>query len=235
MPIIASRSGEIRQLLSALSDPKRRAGAAIRLEAIGSRVVPYVAEELGRLTLSARRVLLEALRDVHTAEAETLRKRLIRSQAEPAADPKAAVGRRSPRGRLFVDGTDDPETKALADLRALPPPRRDERAAVSRARGEAHLALARTGSRLARRDLLTSFKTLSPGRTPIYCEAAGLIGDEAFLAPLARIALIRPEAGKALESIAKREKISKRSNAFRNLEKPLRLIVAKSIDGAADS
>ena len=81
MPIVASRGGEIRRLLEGLSDPKRRAGAALRLRSLGARVVPHVAEELGRLDADARRALLEVLGDVQTADAKALRKRLIRAEA----------------------------------------------------------------------------------------------------------------------------------------------------------
>ena len=68
MPILTSRGTEIRKLLLELSDPKRRAGATLRLRSFGSRVVPHVADELGRLDADARTALLDALRDVQTAE-----------------------------------------------------------------------------------------------------------------------------------------------------------------------
>lgn len=225
MPIVASRGGEIRRLLLELSDPKRRAGAVMRLRSLGARVVPHVAEELGRLDAEARRALLDALREVETADAKALRKRLVRADA-PSAAPGA--GPEAPRESAGLAG---PEAQALQALRALPPPRRDERASVSRERGEAHLALARIGARLARKDLLLSLQILGGERARLYCEAAGLIGDAEFLAALAGLVGIRPEAAKAIALIAAREKITPRSKALRSLAEPARLIVARSIAG----
>ena len=223
MPIVASRGGEIRRLLEGLSDPKRRAGAVLRLRSLGARVVPHVADELGRLDTDARRALVEVLADVQTADAKALRKRLTRSEvAGPESARPAAPG---------PGGSTGPESRTLDALRALPPPRRDERATVSRERGEAHLALARIGSRLARKDLLLCLDTLGAERARLYCEAAGLIGDGDFLPSLARVAEARPEAATAIALIASRERVTLRSKVLRNLEEPLRLIVARSIAG----
>lgn len=218
MPIVASRGREIRKLLGDLSEPGRRAGALIRLRNLGSRVVPHAGDDLARLDAEARRDLLEILRDVQTADAKALKKRLVR------VDPDATT---SPRREAPADA--DPEARSLEDIRALPPPRQNERASVSRERGEAHLALARAGSRLARKDLLLSLTTLAAERSRLYCEAAGLIGDAAFIAPLARLALVRPEAAQALAAIAKRERITARSKILRDLDEPLRPILARAI------
>ena len=229
MPIVASRGGEIRRLLEGLSDPKRRAGAVLRLRSLGARVVPHVADELGRLDTDARRALLEVLADVQTADAKALRRRLARSEA---ATPESL--RPAPPGagdETGPGGSTDPEFLALDALRALPPPRRDERASVSRERGEAHLALARIGSRLARKDLLLCLDTLGAERARLYCEAASLIGDGDFLASLARLAPARPEAAAAISRIAGRLKLTSRSRILRDLDAPLRLIVARSIAG----
>lgn len=215
MPIVASRGSEIRNLLAALADPRKRAGAVLRLRKLGSRVVPHAEEELGRLDPEARRALAEALGGIQTDDARALTRRLVR--AAPAPPPS------KDRGDASAEGL------ALADLRSVPPPQPDERPAVSRERGEAHLALARTGSRLARKDLLLCLKTLDAKRTRLYCEAAGLIGDAAFLAPLAKIAGVRAEAGEALASIAVRERITARSKVLRDLDEKLRPIVARAI------
>jgi hypothetical protein len=230
VPIIASRGGEIRRLIKDLYDPKRRVGAVIRLKSVGSRVVPHAAEELGRLDLKARQALLEVLRDLQTTDAKALKRRLTRAETETAPSPENRSVRQAST-ETVMDQSPDPESKALNDLRSLPPPRASERASISRERGEAHLVLARHESRLARKDLLLSLNTLDAERTRLYCEAAGLIGDAAFLAPLARIASRRPEAAKALSDIALREKISARSKALRDLDEPLRLIVAKALVG----
>ncbi|MBX7184992.1 MAG: hypothetical protein K1Y01_07590 [Vicinamibacteria bacterium] len=227
MPIVASRGGEIRRLLSDLSDPKRRTGAFLRLRSVGARVVPHVADELGRLDADARRALLDALKDVQTEDARALRKRLLRADAPPPADAAAS----SMESTRRPAGSAGPESLALQSLRTLAPPRRDERAAVSRERGEAHLALARAGSRLARKELLLSLTTLGADRARLCCEAAGLIGDADFLAPLARLASQRPEAAKAIAAIAAREKITARSKVLRTLDEPLRVIVARALAG----
>ena len=219
MPILTSRAAEIRRLLTELSDPKRRAGASLRLRSFGSRVVPHVADELGRLDGEAKAALLEALRDVQTAEGRALRKRLDR--IEPGTPPQP--------GRRGDAGSDGAESRALECLRALPPPRPAEKASLSRERGEAHLILARMGSRLARKDLLQSLDLLGAERARLYCEAAGLIGDPDFLAPLARLVAGRPEAAEAISRIAKRERVTPRSRILRTLEAPLRLVVARSI------
>lgn len=233
MPIVASRSAEIRRLLGELANPRRRAGAVLRLRGVGSRVVPHAAEELARLDPEARRALAEALLEVDTDDARNLRKRLLR--ADPDGPPARATGsspgagsKTSSRGREAEDGL---EARALRDLRALPPPGAAERPAVSRERGEAHLALARLGSRLARKDLLLSLVTLDPRRTGLYCEAAGLIGDLAFLKPLAGLAGVRPEAAAALAEIAKREHLTARSKAIRDLDESLRPVVARALAG----
>jgi HEAT repeat protein len=76
-----------------------------------------------------------------------------------------------------------------------------------------------------------SLNTLGPERTRLYCEAAGLIGDGEFLAPLARWAAKRPEAVRAIAQIGVRERITPRSKALRNLEEPLRVIVARALAG----
>ena len=197
----------------------------MRLRSLGARVVPHVAEELGRLDSAARGALLDVLRDVETADAKALRRRLVRANA-----PTPAQSAR-PESPADAVGSAGPESQALQALRALPPPRRDERASVSRERGEAHLALARIGARLARKDLLLCLDTLGAERARLYCEAAGLIGDGDFLPSLARVAQVRPEAAKAIALIASRERLTLRSKVLRNLEEPLRLIVARSIAG----
>jgi len=204
----------------------------LRLRALGSRVVPHAADELPRLDAGGRRALLDVLSEIQTGEAKALMKRLLR--AEPARPSAASEVGPGPSDVGVVDdvGDDGTEAKALETLRALPPPHGNERAAISRERGEAHLALARTGSRLARKDLLASLTTLEARRTRLYCEAAGLIGDAAFLAPLARIAPVREEATKALAAIAIREKITARSKVLRNLDESLRPLVARAIVGS---
>lgn len=235
MPIVASRGGEIRRLLLELSDPKRRAGAVMRLRSLGARVVPHVTDELGRLDVHARRALLEVLRDVETADARSLRKRLIRAEPESPegteAGPEPSPASSEPESAPGSRGSGGPESRALEALRSLPPPRRDERASVSRERGEAHLALARTGSRLARKDLLVSLGALAPERSRLYCEAAGLMGDGDFLAPLARMAAKQPEALRAIARIAEREKITLRSKILKTLDEPLRVMVARALAG----
>jgi hypothetical protein len=220
LPIVASRGGDVRRLLRDLRDEKRRAGAIIRLRALGARVVPHVPDELEGLNVDARRALLDALQEVHTADAKTLRRRLV--GAEPPATPERGAA---------VEPAGSTEAGALDALRALPPPRPKERASISRERGEAHLVLARTGSRLARRELLLSLEILGADRARLYCEAAGLIGDAQFLAPLARIAHSQSEAVAAISRIARRERITSRSSILRALEEPLRLVVARSISG----
>jgi hypothetical protein len=224
MPIVASRGNEIRRRLDELNDPKRREGAALRLKSLGARVVPRVSEDLAQLGPEARQALLEALNDVDTADARALKKRLAR--LEPGTTPAEARSRGSRDRR-----EDSADAKALETFRNLPPLRPNERASVSRERGEAHLALARAGSRLARKDLLLSLTTLESGRTRLYCEAAGLIGDAEFLTPLARLAGDRPEAAKAIFEIAAREKITGRSKVLKELPESVRVIVAKALVG----
>lgn len=234
MPIVASRSAEIRRLLGELTNPRRRAGAVLRLRGLGSRVVPHAAEELARLDPEARRALAEALLEVDTDDARNLRRRLLR--ADPGEPPARAAGS-APGGAgartsgLVRKSEDGLEARALRDLRALPPPGAAERPGVSRERGEAHLALARLGSRLARKDLLLSLVTLDPRRTGLYCEAAGLIGDLAFLKPLAGLAGVRTEAAAALAQIARRERLTARSKAIRDLDESLRPVVARALAG----
>jgi hypothetical protein len=189
---------------------------------------------LGRLDLDARTALLEALRDVDTADARALRKRLGDIEPRPEAvssDPTNGNGGTRPGSKTRRARSENAETMALDAFRTLPPPRPNERASISRERGEAHLALARAGSRLARQDLLLSLSTLDAARTRVYCEAAGLIGDGAFMAPLARIAPVREEAVRALAQIAAREKITARSKVLRDLDASLRVIVAKALVG----
>jgi hypothetical protein len=224
MPIVASRGNEIRRLLSELLDPKRRAGAVLRLKSMGARVVPHVAAELGGLDAASRRALGEALAEVDTADARSLLQRLGRVEAE------SAVGASRPEEPLDQDTSGD-DSAALETLRALPAPRPNERAAVSRERGEAHLVLARAGSRLARKDLLHSLTIFDKGRARLYCEAAGLIGDEEFLTPLARLASGVPEAERAIFDIATREKITARSKILKALPEPIRVAVAKALVG----
>lgn len=224
MPIVASRGNEIRRRLDELNDPKRREGAVLRLKSLGARVVPHVSEDLARLEPDARQALLEALADVSTADARALKKRLAR--LDPGAKPAQTSARGSQNRR-----EDSEDARAIEAFRNLPPPRPDERASVSRERGEAHLALARAGSRLARKDLLQSLATLESGRTRLYCEAAGLIGDAEFLAPLARLAGDRPEAAKAIFEIAAREKITARSKVLKELPEAVRVSVAKALVG----
>lgn len=228
MPIVASRGREIRRLIADLADARTRAGAIVRLRSLGSRVVPHANEEFGRLEAEARQALIEALEDVQTQDGQALRKRLLR--AAPAGSPNV----RARPVRKVADPEDTgrgAEGAALSALRTLPPPRPSERASVSRERGEAHLALARMGSRLARKDLLASLLTLSADRARLYCEAAGLIGDEDFLTPLARLAAHRPEAEVAIFRIASSRKINRRSKVLKTLEEPLRLIVARALSG----
>ncbi len=228
MPIVASRGNEIRRLLSELLDPRRRAGAALRLKSMGARVVPHVGAALDGLDAAARKALGEALAEVNTADARALRKRLARVDAESATDPRPKAA-----GPPEPNGPDEPgeDSRALEILRTLPPPRPNERATVSRERGEAHLALARAGSRLARKDLLLSLTTLERGRARLYCEAAGLIGDAEFLAPLTRLSPGLPEADRAIFDIATREKITARSKILKTLPEPVRVAVAKALVG----
>jgi hypothetical protein len=234
VPIVASRGREIQRLLDDLAEPRKRTGAIIRLRSLGARVVPHAAEELGRLNTQAREALLEALRDVDSADARALRRRLARATPAPVSD-QATEGRVPPRlsgaSKHANTGTMDAEGRALDEFRRLPAARPSERASISRARGEAHLALARAGSRLARQDLLQNLHTLSADRTRLYCEAAGLIGDGAFLAPLARLVHARPEAAEAIARIALRERITGRSKILRDLEQPLRVVVARALTG----
>ena len=238
MPIVASKGSEIRRLLQDLSDPKRRTGAVMRLRALGARVVPHAADELGRLDPAARRALVDALRDVDTAEGRALRDRLTRSEAEfapatltPARVRPLAPGRRAGDRRTDASEAPGAEAEAMEALQALPPPRPNERATISRERGEAHLALARLGSRLARKDLLLGLTTLEAARTRAYSEAAGLIGDVEFMAPLARLAEAQPEAARAIFDIAAREKITARSKVLLKLDEPLRPIIARCLIG----
>jgi hypothetical protein len=223
VPIVASRGREIRKLIRDLADPKERRGAMLRLKGLGPRVVPHVEDELGRLDLETRRALLEALADLETTDARALKARLSRVEPTAAPAPRAAT----PQGEAVR--SESVESASLDALRALPPPRVNERPTISRDRGEAHLALARAGSRLARKDLLHSLATLPPERSRLYCDAAGLIGNAEFLEALARIANVQPDALTALSAIAAREKITLRSKAIRELSEPLRVVVARAI------
>lgn len=213
MPIVASRSAEIQRLLNDLGNPRRRDAAVLRLRSLGARVVPHALAELGRLDAEARRALVEVLADVATAEARSLRNRLGGAEAELS---KPSISQ-------------DAEAMALEGFRRLPPPRRGESAAVSRNRGEAHLVLARLGSRLARKDLISGLATLEPNRARLYCEAAGLIGDAAFLEPLARTAQSVPEALSAIAAIVRREKITLRSRILRHLDESVRATIARAV------
>lgn len=200
----------------------------MRLRSLGARVVPHVSDELGRLDAGARAALLDAIGEVQTADAKALRKRLVRSEA-PTGERAGPAPPGGGEGETRPGDSAGPESRALDSLRALPPPRRDERASISRERGEAHLALARIGSRLARKDLLLCLETMGADRARLYCEAAGLIGDGDFLAPLARLAALRPEAAKAIAAIAAREKITPRSKILRTLDPASRLTVARAL------
>lgn len=234
MPIVASKGSEIRRLLQELSDPKRRPGAVMRLRALGARVVPHVADELGRLDAAARRALVEALEDVNTAEGRALKDRLARLETTEGLDSGASARPRLPAGNVerlppAAPETPGAEARAMHILQTLPPPRPNESAAVSRERGEAHLALARLGSRLARKDLLLGLRTLGAARTRLYCEAAGLIGDVEFLTPLARLAETQREAARAVFDIAAREKVTARSRVLLKLDPSLRPIIARCL------
>ena len=222
MPILVSQGAEIRRWLLDLGNPRRRTAAALRLRALGSRVVTHVNDELGRLDGGVREAVLEVLSHVDTAEARAVRKRLNRAGGEPASSSAiAAPSRASPWGIPGTEDAADTESVALSTLRRLPPTGRKESAAVHRDRSEAHLALARLGSRLARKDLLQSLTTVDPGRSRVYCEAAGLIGDGEFLGPLARLTSASTEAFAAIAAIARREKITPRSRLLRTLNGPL--------------
>lgn len=225
MPIVASRGNEIRRLLGELSDPKRRAGAMLRLRALGTRVVPHAADELGRLNADARAALLDALGDLDTIDAKTLRTRLVRVESLSSKAASSAA-----RGSTVIADLGI-ESKALETLRRLPMPSASERTSITRERGEAHLSLARAGSRLARKDLLRSLEALPPGRTGLYCEAAGLIGDASFLEALARVGATREEGIAAISSVTAREKITARSKAVRELDPALRNVVARALVG----
>ena len=89
--------------------------------------------------------------------------------------------------------------------------------------------LARLESRLARKDLLQGLATLEPNRARLYCEAAGLIGDLEFLAPLSRLAPNVKEASPAIAAIAKRENITIRSRLLRDLDVSVLAAVAQSL------
>jgi hypothetical protein len=220
MPIVASRGDQIQRLLDALADPKSRGGSVIRLRAVGARIVPHVAESFTRMTAEARATVIDILADVETADARTLRRRLQR--VDPGPEPPAAA-------ESTHRAHDGAEARALAELKRLPPPQRNERANVSRERGEAHLALARAESRLARKDLLVSLETLDAPRLRVYCEAAALIGDMAFLAPLARIAKKGDAAAAAIAAIAKRERITARSKVLASLDATSRTAVLQAL------
>jgi hypothetical protein len=179
-------------------------------------VVPHVEPEIRHLDVEARHALLDALADLTTDDASALRRRLLRMTPAPAKQTNAE---------------ESPEGVALRELRRLPPPRSDESALLSRERGEAHLALARAGSKLARTDLLHCLISIGAARSRLYCEAAGWIGDAAFVAPLARLAASQPAAAQAIGAIASREKITVRSKVIKDLDESLRPTVAKALAG----
>lgn len=223
MPIVESRAAQIRRLIADLDDPARREAATARLRTMGARVPGHVEEDLVRLSAAARTSLIEVLRGVETADARAVLQRLERAATRPGGRPGPPVSRtRSGDPSVSASGDGDgpdAEASALAALRAHPPAQARESAAVSRARGEAHLALARAGSRLARKDLLHCLETLGPERGRLYCEAAGLIGDAAFVPVLAGLATGRPDggAGDALMTIAARERLTARSKVVKDL------------------
>lgn len=224
MPIVASRAGEIRRRIAELADPRTRDGAILRLKALGPRVPPHVEEDLARLAPEVRAAIGEVLRDVDTADARAILRRLGRPSpiAEAGRVASTSTGDTSPL---------DEETEAANELRALPPPRAGEAASVSRKRGEAHLRLARAGSRLARKDLIACLTALGPDRGRPYCEAAALIGDAEFLPVLAGIAARPADVGAsvAIAAIAAREKLSARSKAIKELRPALRAIALQAI------
>lgn len=238
MPIVASRADEIRRRIAELADPKSRPGAILRLKVLGPRVPPHVREDLARLPPEVRSALAEVLRDVDTADARAIVRRL-------GGFPPGTTGPETTDLRPSKAGTApaprDAEAEALNELRALPPPRSGEAASVSRKRGEAHLVLARTGSRLARKDLLACLGVLGAERGRLYCEAAALIGDAEFLPVLAGLAARSAGcgAGDAIGAIAAREGLTPRSKALRDLEPALRALameaIARGRAGARDS
>lgn len=227
MPIVASRADEIRRRIAELGDPKTRARAILRLKALGPRVPPHVEHGLVRMAPEVRAAIAEVLRYVDTADARAILRRLVPGASEEADDTTGTGGAdTTPR---------DLEGEALNELRALPPPRTGEAASISRKRGEAHLILARMGSRLARKDLLTCLAALGADRGRLYCEAAALIGDAAFLPVLAgRAAAQADGASDATVAIAVREKLTARSKAIKELEPGLRAIAVRAIAAQAD-
>ena len=227
MPIVASRGEQIQRLLEALSDPKARGGAILRLRKLGARIVPHAAESFARMDASSRASLIDVLADIDTADARSLIRRLRRAETlwgtpSPTVHPKVNPEATGP-------SSDDAEARALVQLKRLPPSQENERASVSRERGEAHLVLARAGSRVARRDLLASLETLDAARLRVYAEAAGLIGDAAFLAPLARIAKKGDDASAAIAAICRRERITVRSKALASLDAASRTAVLQAL------
>lgn len=228
MPIVASRADEIRRRIAELADPRTRPGAILRLKVLGPRVPPHVQEDLARMAPEVRAAVGEILRDVDTADARAILRRLGGLPSGTAA-PEAEA--RRPSKATTVAAPDDAETEALNQLRALPPPRSGEAASVSRRRGEAHLVLARTGSRLARKDLLACLGALGADRGRLYCEAAALIGDAEFLSVLAGLAARNAEcgAGDAIGAIAARERLTARSKAVKDLEPALRAVAMEAI------
>jgi hypothetical protein len=228
MPIVASRADEIRRRIAELGDPKTRARAILRLKALGPRVPPHVEHGLVRMAPEVRAAIAEVLRYVDTADARAILRRLVPGAAEEADDTTGTGGAdTTPR---------DLEGEALNELRALPPPRTGEAASVSRKRGEAHLLLARAGSRLARKDLLTCLAALGADRGRLYCEAAALIGDAEFVPMLAGYAAQSAAcgAGDAIGAIAARERLTARSKAIKELEPSLRAIAVRAIAARAD-
>lgn len=226
MPIVASRADEIRRRIAELGDPKTRARAILRLKALGPRVPPHVEHELVRMAPEVRAAIAQVLRNVDTADARAILRRLVPGASEEADD---TIG----TGGAGAAGTAprDVEGEALNELRALPPPRTGEAASVSRKRGEAHLLLARAGSRLARKDLLACLMALGADRGRLYCEAAALIGDAGFLPALAGLAAARSDGGasEAIAAIAAREGLTARSKAIKELKPGLRAAVMEAI------
>lgn len=229
MPIVESRAALIRTLIADLDQPTRREAALVRLRTLGPRVPAHVEEQFARLTPGMRTGLLEVLRGVNTADA---RATVVRLERVAGATPPSRKGDGSTARRKAAQAPPEPvgpnggdeEAEALAALRAQPPAQARESAAISRARGEAHLALARAGSRLARKDLLHCLETLGAERARLYCEAAALIGDSGFVPALAALADRNAAcgAGEAISAVAARERLSARSKAIKELEPALR-------------
>lgn len=215
MPIVPSRNAEIRRLIASLDDPRAKGAALARLRVLGRRVVAHVSDDLSRLSPEVIDALVPLLREAGTAESREALARIEKGRRTAGPAPDRAMADDE-------EETASDEATLLARLRALPPPRRSEPPSVSRDRAEIHLLLARSGLRLARAELLTCLETLNPERAALYAEAAGLIGDAAFVPALARLLGAAASAKSALSALAAREKISTRSRAIRTLPEPLR-------------